>query len=207
METAVWQALGGCEGWAGRGRRIFTPTGGCRVAAGSSGPERDRDGWLRAQGGQFWHGKGGAGVCFTPLAACRHVVIVWFCWPQMSRPISLHWERVPPCKQGPLASAEWLWLNCCWMESLEDAELSHLMSNSDSQLCFKEVHGRSDQFPPSQVTCCKVHIDPLQLNDIGVACRAPGEGALSRCSLNRDAFALVQFFIHTVFASRWKDWI
>lgn len=27
---------------------------------------------------RLWHGRGGAGVRFTRLAACRHVAIVWF---------------------------------------------------------------------------------------------------------------------------------
>lgn len=66
-------------GWW-RGSRIFYTDR--RVGAGSglvgldwsetetAGGERER--------GLPWHGRGGAGVRLTPLAACRHVVTVCF---------------------------------------------------------------------------------------------------------------------------------
>lgn len=38
------------------------------------------------------------------------------------------------------------------------------------------------------MTCCKVHIDPLELNDIGAACRAPGEKVPSACPADRRRF-------------------
>lgn len=154
-------------GWGG-GSRIFfflqRPTGGCGVGAGGPGLERDGDGRRRArEGGCFGTGEEEPECVPLPSPPAGTLLLCAFADLESVDPSLRAESGSRLVNEGPSPARN--------RSGLKSAAGRRASKTPNAAV---EVHGRSDQLLPVQVTCCKVHIDPLELNDIGAACRAPG---------------------------------